>query len=84
MKPKSVIEKSIMQHALMCVENSSTLPEARKLAKLLDQDIEYRVKQYAKQLTNTTKNYREWLIEDYKTRMGSMIGKLYRKYAIGD
>ena len=84
MKPKSVIEKSIMQHAIMCVENSGTLPEARKLAKLLDQDIEYRVKQYAKQLTNTTKNYREWLIEDYKTRMGSMIGKLYRKYAIGD
>ncbi len=84
MKPKTVIEKSIMQHAGMCVENSDTLPEARKLAKLLDPDIEYRVKQYAKLLTRTTKNYREWLIEDYKTRLAAMIGKLYRKYALGE
>lgn len=82
MKPKAVIDKSIMQHAQMCVENSETIPEARKLAKLLEPDIEYRVKQYSNLLTRTTKNYREWLMEDYRTRLGTNIGKLFRKYAM--
>ncbi|RYJ45040.1 DEAD/DEAH box helicase [Flavobacterium beibuense] len=84
MKPKSVIDKSILQHAQMCIDNSDTLPEAKKLAKLLDADIEYRVKEYSKLLTRTTKNYREWLMEDYKTRLSAMIGKLYRKYVMGE
>jgi superfamily II DNA or RNA helicase len=80
MRPKSVIEKSIRQHAFMCIENSETPAEARKLAKLLDADIEFRVKQYAKLLSKTTKNYKEWLIEDYKGRLNTLIGKIFYKY----
>lgn len=80
MRPKSVIEKSIRQHAFMCIENSETPAEARKLAKVLDPDIEFRVKQYAKLLSKTTKNYKEWLIEDYKSRLSILIGKIFHKY----
>lgn len=80
MRPKSVIEKSIRQHAFMCIENSETVSEARKLAKLLDPDIEFRVKQYARMLSKTTKNYKEWLIEDYKSRLSVLIGRIYNKY----
>lgn len=79
-KPKTVIEKSIRQHAFMCIENSDSVAEARKLAKLLDADIEFRVKQYAKLLSKTTKNYREWLIEDYKHRLSVLIGRIFDKY----
>lgn len=79
-KPKAVIDKSIRQHAIMCIENSESVPEARKLARLLDPDIEYRVKQYAKLLAKTTKNYREWLIEDYKNRLGVMIGSIFYQF----
>lgn len=79
-KPKTVIEKSIRQHAFMCIENTDSITEARKLAKELDGDIEYRVKQYAKLLAKTTKNYRKWLIEDYKHRLSVMIGRIYHKY----
>ena len=84
LRPKTVIEKSVLQHAYMCIENSELLPEARTLARLLEPDIEYRMKQYAKFLTRTTKNYREWLVEDYKEKLAVMIGKLYRKYAFED
>lgn len=80
LRPKSVIEKSIRQHAFMCIENSETVAEARKLAKELEPDIEFRVKQYAKCLTKTTKNYKEWLIEDYKNRLNILIGRIYNKY----
>ncbi|MES2485091.1 MAG: DEAD/DEAH box helicase, partial [Bacteroidota bacterium] len=78
-KPKAVIEHSIRQHSFMCIENSETISEARKLAKELEPDIEYRVKQYAKLLSKTTKNYREWLIEDYKNRLSVMIGRIFHK-----
>lgn len=80
MKPKTVIERSIRQHAFMCIENAETVSEARKLAKLLDPDIEYRVKKYSKLLSKTTKNYREWLIEDYKNRLTILIGRIFNKY----
>ncbi|HYD92304.1 MAG TPA: DEAD/DEAH box helicase family protein [Flavobacterium sp.] len=83
-KPKVVIERSIRQHAFMCIENAESIPEARKLAKLLDPDIEYRVKQYAKLLAKTTKNYREWLIEDYKNRLSVLISRIFNKYQPDD
>jgi len=79
-KPKTVIDKSIRQHAFMCIENSETISEARKLARELDGDIEFRVKQYAKLLSKTTKNYREWLIEDYKNRLSVFIGRVFHKF----
>jgi type I site-specific restriction endonuclease len=79
-KPKTVIDRSIRQHAFMCIENSESVSEARKLAKLLDADIEFRVKQYTKFLSKTTKNYKEWLIEDYKHRLSVLIGRIFDKY----
>ena len=83
-KPKAVIDKSIHQHAVMCIINSDSLNLARKLSKELEPDIEYRVKQYSKLLSKTTKNYREWLVEDYKNRLNIMIGRLFIKYQTFD
>lgn len=83
-RPKTVIEKSIRQHAFMCIENTESVSEARKLAKELEPDIEFRVKQYAKCLAKTTKNYREWLIEDYRNRLNTMIGRIFIRYKEGE
>lgn len=79
LRPKAVIEDSIMQHASMCVDNTDELSDAKQLAKHLSEDIEYRVKIFTRCLANSTKNYREWLIEDYKSRLQVAIGKLYRE-----
>jgi hypothetical protein len=62
----------------MCVENSTELYEARSLSKLLNDDIESRVKKFVNCLGKTSKNYREWLIDDYKQKLSSEIGKIYR------
>ena len=83
-KPKAVIDKSIHQHAVMCIINTDSISLARKLSKELDPDIEYRVKQYSKLLSKTTKNYREWLVEDYKNRLNITIGRLFIKYQVFD
>ncbi len=78
-RSKEVLEKSINQHALMCVENTSELNQARMLSKLLSDDIESRVRRFVNCLGKTSKNYREWLMEDYKTKLNLAIGKKFRE-----
>ncbi|MHA4844914.1 DEAD/DEAH box helicase [Flavitalea antarctica] len=75
-KPMTVIRDSIRQHALMCIDNAGTTAEAIALAGELDKEIDWRVKQYTKCLGNVTKNYREWLQADYRSRLKLLIQKL--------
>ncbi|WP_062055632.1 DEAD/DEAH box helicase [Aquimarina longa] len=73
----TVLENSIEQHAKMCVKNSEDVFDARILSKLLDQDIEYRVRRYSYCISKSTKNYRDWLEEDYKRKLRSKISQLF-------
>ncbi len=79
LRSKVVLDKSLDQHATMCVYNTETLLEAKFLAKELDEDIECRIKRYAKCLSQCSKNYREWLVDDYKQKLTLLIGKKYRE-----
>ncbi|MEL1240268.1 DEAD/DEAH box helicase [Flavobacterium flavipallidum] len=79
LRSKVVLDKSLDQHATMCVYNTETLQEAKLLSKELDDDIECRIKRYAKCLSQCSKNYREWLVEDYKKNLTILIGKKYRE-----
>ena len=76
-KSKKVLEMSIAQHATMCVENAEDIFEARQLAKLLRDEIAYRIKQYSYCIMNNTKNYRDWLEEDYERKLRLRISQLY-------
>lgn len=79
LRSKIVIEKSLEQHANMCVDNTSDLLQAKQLAKELKDDIESRMKRYANCLSHCSKNYKEWLIEDYKQKLNLLIGKKVRE-----
>jgi superfamily II DNA or RNA helicase len=72
-KPSTIITDSIAQHALMCTDNSDTIAEALALAGELEAEITWRVKQYGKCLGKATKNYLEWLNEDYKAKLTTQI-----------
>ena len=76
-KSKLVLEKSIEQHARICVENSEDVFDARILARELREEIEYRIKQYSYCIMNNTKNYRDWLQEDYERRLRLKISQLF-------
>jgi superfamily II DNA or RNA helicase len=78
-KASTVIAASIQQHAKMCTDNSETITEALALATELDKEIEWRVKQYGKCLGKVTKNYLEWLRDDYKTKLQVLIQKTMTK-----
>lgn len=79
LRSKVVLEKSLLQHAEMCVCNTETLMEAKNLSKELHEDIDCRMKRYTKCLSNCSKNYREWLTEDYKVQLQLLIGKKFRE-----
>ncbi|MGB0166885.1 MAG: DEAD/DEAH box helicase [Luteibaculum sp.] len=76
-KPKIVIEKSIQHHAKMCIENSEDLFDAKDLAKLLREDISYKVRLYSYCICKTTNNYLKWLEEDYVRRLNGKISEEY-------
>lgn len=73
----TVLENSIEQHAKMCVQNSEDVFDARILSRLLDKDIEYRVRRYSYCISKSTKNYRDWLEEDYKRKLRTKINQLF-------
>ncbi len=75
LKSKTVLERSIAQHAQICVENSEDVFDARILAKLLKDDIAFRVKQYSYCIMNNTKSYKEWLEEDYERKLRLKISQ---------
>ncbi|NJB35616.1 MULTISPECIES: DEAD/DEAH box helicase [Flavobacteriaceae] len=77
LKSKLVLERSIEQHAEICVENSEDVFDARILAKELKDEIAYRVRQYSYCIMNNTKNYKEWLEEDYERKLRSSISKKF-------
>ena len=84
LRSKVVLDKSLDKHASMCVDNAELPQEARALAKELDEDIECRIKRYSKCLSQCSKNYREWLVDDYKQKLTLLIGKKYREKVLSE
>lgn len=77
LRSKAVLENSIEQHAMICMENAEDVFDARILAKQLKEEITYRVRQYSYCIMNNTKNYKEWLEEDYERKLRSSISKKF-------
>jgi superfamily II DNA or RNA helicase len=70
---KTVLEKSIKQHAHICIENSEDMFDALTLMKLLNDDIDHRIGRYTKCISKSTFNFVEWLKDDYKKKLRSYI-----------
>ncbi|MFD0862416.1 DEAD/DEAH box helicase [Sungkyunkwania multivorans] len=76
-KAMKTLEASIEQHAQMCLENSEDVFDARILSKELKEDAAYRVRQYCYLIMNNTKNYRNWLEEEYMRRLRTHINQTF-------
>lgn len=77
LKSKIVLDKSIEQHCKLCVENSEDVFDARILSRLLQDDISDRIKKYSYCIIKSTKNYIQWLEDDYKRRLSTMINQSF-------
>ena len=76
-RPKSVLDNAIMQHKGMIVENSEDFFDAKELIELLEQDIEYRVKNYSYCISKSTESFVRWLKDDYKRKLTLEIRREY-------
>ncbi|HKK88692.1 MAG TPA: DEAD/DEAH box helicase [Saprospiraceae bacterium] len=72
-RPQIVLERSMDQHIKMCIENSDTLEEAYELVRLLEEDVIDRVRHYCYCISNSTKNYKNWLLEEYNKKLRSQL-----------
>ncbi len=79
LRPKIALEASMDQHAKMCVENADNIKVAKYLAHLLREDIECRIRLYTDCLSQCSKNYAEWLVEDYQQKLLALIAKKFRE-----
>lgn len=77
LKSKIVLDKSLEQHCRLCVENSEDVFDARILSRLLNDDISDRIKKYSYCIIKSTKNYVQWLEDDYKRRLTTMINQSF-------
>lgn len=75
-RSSDVIAASIEQHAEMIVENSESFPEALAKLRLLEHDIIDRVRRYCYCISNSTRNYRDWVLDDYKKKLKVRITQL--------
>ncbi len=70
---KVVLERSIAQHAYICIENSEDIYDALGLAKMLGPDIDQRIADYAKCISKSTHNFVSWLKDDYRLKLRSYL-----------
>ena len=66
---KVVLEKSLLNHAQLCIENSEDIYDALDLAKKLGDDIDFRLQRYSKCIAKSTHNFMDWLRNDYRTKL---------------
>lgn len=70
---KMVLERSIAQHAHICIENSEDLYDALALSKLLKEDIDNRIAVYAQCISKSTHNFLSWLKLDYQKKLTTYL-----------
>ena len=70
---KTVLEKAINHHSVMCIQNSEDEFDALILVKELNDDIDYVIKRYSKCISKSTHNFLDWLKQDYKKRLRTNI-----------
>jgi type I site-specific restriction endonuclease len=70
---KRVLEKSIIHHAKMCIENSEDVFDALILVKLLGEEIDDRINRYAKCISKSTHNFVTWLKDDYRKKLNAYL-----------
>ena len=70
---KKVLERSIENHARVCIQNSEDVFDALILAKKLGGDIDDRIHRYSKCICKSTHNFIDWLQDDYRKKLNSYL-----------
>jgi hypothetical protein len=78
LKPQVVLDLSLEEHYGMIKDNASCHEESMELLQLLQEEIKYRIKQFAKCI-NATQNYIDWQYQNYLTRLNRKLVILFEE-----
>ena len=70
---KKVLERSIIHHAKICIENSEDVYDSLALAKILGEEIDDRINRYSKCISKSTHNFITWLKDDYRKKLKAYL-----------
>lgn len=70
---KKVLERSIVHHAKICIENSEDVYDSLALVKLLGDEIDDRINRYSKCISKSTHNFITWLKDDYRKKLKAYL-----------
>ena len=70
---KKVLQRSIIHHAKICIENSEDVYDSLALVKLLGEEIDDRINRYSKCISKSTHNFITWLKEDYRKKLKAYL-----------
>ncbi len=70
---KVVLQQAIDHHTRICTQNSEDMFDALILAKTLTGDIQDIINRYSKCICKSTKNFIDWLEDDYKKKLNTNI-----------
>ena len=70
---KKVLERSIIHHAKICIENSEDVYDSLALVKMLGEEIDDRINRYSKCISKSTHNFITWLKEDYRKKLKAYL-----------
>jgi len=72
-RPIEAIYRSIASHKKMILENTEDVFDALELAELLEKEVQYRVKRFSYCIAKSTKNYLDWMQEDYMRKLKQQL-----------
>jgi|TARA_B110000908_G_scaffold6636_1_gene8342 type I site-specific restriction endonuclease len=72
-RPIEAIYRSIACHKKMILENTEDVFDALELAELLEKEVQYRVKRFSYCIAKSTKNYLDWMQEDYMRKLKQQL-----------
>ncbi len=72
-RPIEAINRSIGQHKKIILENAEDIFDALELADLLEKEVQYRVKRFSYCISKSTKNYLDWMQEDYMRKLKQQL-----------
>jgi len=77
LKTSVILDKSLENHIQLITENAEDFEQAIHLVNVLNDEIADRIRRYSYCLVNTTRNYRDWVEEEYKKKLKARLMREY-------
>lgn len=72
-KTSLILDRAMEHHLKIILENSDDFARALTLLRMLEDDIGDNVRRYTYCITNSTRNFRDWVLQDYKKKLRTRL-----------